>query len=289
MSSIRPIVHIVQRTARYQTPIAYRMPKVAWITFTALHKVHQCWRWYRKAEIYTNNQNFQKLLTGHVINWVVGDKLMVRIAAQCVLIVTRILACVEQQIALHRAYHEWIHAIKGTYLHHHYQWKMYDSVSLLSPSTANWLNEHLQVTIIRIKRIVCCSLRLIGELFKLSMCLMDAIEAFSCNPSTRNESINEIFVNTGYCIDQLVENKEFLLETLSRNKPLVQTILRGIGTTYQVEQLIETVSKAMNTVENVQKVSKFSGPKAKKFGKQMIHGFLNGFGFRKKASLNPGF
>ena len=269
MTSISPIVHLVQATTRYQTPTPYRMPSATWAIFTTLHKIHQCWRWYHKAEIYTNPQNFQNLLTGHLVNWVVGDNLLVRIAAHCVLITTRILACVEGQIAVHRAYQEWIDSFKRTYPHHT-QWKTYDNISICSPSLANWGHAALSGIINRIKQITICTLRLVGELFALSMCLMDAIEAFSLNPQLRHESINEVFVNSNYCVDQLIENKEFMLARLKNNKQLVSMILTGIGTNYKVEQLIETVEKTINTVEIVQDVVNFGNSPVVTFGKRIL-------------------
>jgi hypothetical protein len=203
---------------------------------------------------------------------------MIRIAAHCVLIMTRILACVEGQIAVHRAYHDWINSLKGTHPHHHL-WKTYDSVSACSPSFANWSNVTTERIAKRIQQIAICTLRLVGELFALSMCLMDAIEAFSLNPQSRHESINEVFVNSNYCVDQLVENKDFMLAKLKHNKPLVAMILVGIGTNYKVEQLIETVEKAINTVENVQKVVKFSKGPALTFGKRILAELSTRFGF----------
>lgn len=282
MTPITPIVHLVQTTSRYQTPLPHRMPGAAWTVFTTLHKLHQCWRWFRKAEIYTNSQNFQQLITGHVVNWIVGDKLVVRVAAQCILISTRILACVEQQIALHQAYQKWIHAIKGTHPSQHYDgWKVKHSTSILSPSTSNWWNEKTLASTTRIKRIAAYSLELNAALFKLSMCLMDAIEAFSLNPNTQNESINEMFVNSDYCLERVVENKEFILHGLNQNKQLVQTILTGLQTSYTVEQLIQSVSRALGTAEKVQHVAQVSGGMTKELTKRTLFGLFSGAGMDK--------
>lgn len=268
MSLISPIVHLVQNTARYQTPNLYRMPPTTWAIFTTLHKIHQCWRWIRKAEIYSNPQNFQNLLAGHAVNWIVGDKLLIRIAAHCVLIMTRILACVEGQIAVHRAYQDWINSLKMTHSRHR-QWKTYHEIIVFSPSVVNRINSTKDRLVMRIQEIMICSLCLVGELFILSMSLMEAIEAFSLNPQSRQESINEVFVNSNYSIDQLIENKELMVSRLKHNKRLVEMILTGIGTTYKVEQLIEAVEGAINIVEDVQNVVKFSDMPTN-FGKRVF-------------------
>lgn len=109
------LISLVQTTTYDYTPAGLRMPPIVWAVFTGLNKVHGLWRWYRRADVYRKPENLANLAAGHIVNWLIGDMLIVRIAAQSLLVATRILDCAKQQAGLFRAGRKWIDAIKGHY------------------------------------------------------------------------------------------------------------------------------------------------------------------------------
>lgn len=278
-----PVVNVVHSSAESLMPADTKIPGCAWGFFSAIHKVHRVWRWYTKAKIYSNPDNFYKLVGGHVLNLTMGDNVLLRIAAQCVLIVTRILKCVNQMVALTKAYHNWIDAIKGNYTHYH-------SMKKISPiyenSTKGCLSATFGAIIERVKRIAIATFHLLKCLFKLSMCFMDAIESFSLSPTTRNESINELFVNSTSFIDDLVKNQRRLLDCLEDNHNLVSQILEGIGSPMKVNVLTDALSKSLAAAETVQTVANAGGGIIKKTAKNAIFGAAAMIGMAKHLPLS---
>lgn len=244
-----PLLAFTQSSAYEMTPPTQRLPPLLWTAFTALNKIHGVWRWYRRIDLYTKQDTLSQLLAGHMVNFVIGDVLLLRIAAQCLLISTRVLECAQQQAVLYRAAHRWVEAIQGHYPKpnrqkwnkpHHHLW--------ISPSSSDWLKMQWQAFRNRIVRIVECTAMVFFHCFKLSMRLMDAMDTFCLSPYTSNEGVNELFVNAMKWMNKMVENNEELLMGIEANKPLIEKILLNSPITYT--QLHATVSKALEKTES---------------------------------------
>lgn len=278
-----PVVNVVHSSAQHMMPADVTMPGCAWGMFSAIHKVHRVWRWYTKAKIYTNPDNFYSLVAGHVVNYAFGDSVLLKIAAQCVLIVNKILKCVNQMVNLSKAYYNWVDAIKGNYTHHF-------SFKKISPiyetSTKGCLESTFGAIIERIKRIAIATFHLLKCLFKLSMCFMDAIESFSLSPATQNEAINELFVNSITSIDMLVKNQQRLLDGLENNHALITEILEGIGSPFKVNQLIDVVTTSLGATQTVQSVANAGGGIIRKTAKHAIFGAAAMVGMAKHLPLS---
>lgn len=245
-----PILDFTQTTTYELTPSSNRLPPFLWTAFTALNKVHGIWRWYRKAELYSNPNNLTQLLTGHLVNFVVGDMLMVRIAAQCLLISTRILQCVQQQEILHNACQKWLETVKGDYPQPYKRhWVSHQTSFWISPSSAGWLEANGSYIYERLKKIAECTAVVFFHSFKLSMNMMDVIDVFNMSPSTRNEGINEFFINGMKCLDTLVKNKKELLHGLDENRVIIEKILYRSPISY--DQLHTSVRKTLEKTEIV--------------------------------------
>lgn len=272
--SLSPLVDFAQTTSYEMTPVGNRLPPFLWTVFTAFNKIHGVWRWYRRAEIYSNPDNLAQLLSGHAVNLILGDVLLLRVAAQCLLISTRVLECVQQQASLYRAGQRWIKAIKGHYPHPlKHTWSKHQ-VSWGSPSfIAEW-QEKSRLLWHRIERIVICTSAVFFHLFQLSMRIMDVVDVFCLNPHTRNEGINEGFVNMMKWLDHLVENKEELLEGIEANQALIERILKGSPITYQQLQshVVNTLEKTEVVYQNTQAVFNFHNGIFKAFGKRILDG-----------------
>lgn len=250
--------NLVHSLTEKRTPETDFLPSPLWVLFSGFHKAHRLWRFYTKAEIYSNPNNFTSLLAGHAIRIIFEDSLLVRIAAQTVLLATRILACIEEQSKVKDSFVEWTYALCGRYIHVKTR-RFKRGLGLLS-QLKSWQEEHLQPLIIRIQRIVLATMNLLSHLFQLSMKIMDAIEAFSLSPSTRNEGINEIFLSSSQWLTKLAENQDLLKEGLQDNAEIIQEILLGLGSSLDVKTLSEKIGSALSggvtfctKVENITK------------------------------------
>lgn len=250
-----------------------------------LFKIRSIWHWYMKAEIYTNPKNFQSLVAGHILNVALGDNTVVRIAAQCILIAHRILECVNQTHNVARGYREWIDALTGNYGNlKREKWdKGLQGTEYKScwNSFAEGVKSTFWSVVERIKRIAVTTFYMFKEVFVQTMMIMDAIEAFSMSPETRNESINELFVNGTKFLDNMAkkEQQELLVDCLYENKSLIGKVLKGIGSSMTVDQLIEKASAGSDALKTATRVADVAGD----FLKRAISGFYSGIGETSKT------
>lgn len=211
-------------------------------SFLLMHRVHALWSYYRKGRIYANPENFGALLAGHALHRLARDRLLIKVAAQCVLIAARITACAEQYRTCYRAYRSLSDAFHGTY-------------PLLISRDASFYR--LRKTAYRMQEIAKCALQLLVEVFQLSMCYMDALAALSFSAETQDDAIKELFCNSIRFVDSLANNKQQLLTELKKNEALIATILHPFPK-YSVQILIGAVSRSLEGAEWVSKKSRES-------------------------------
>lgn len=267
------LVTFVQTTTWDFTPAGLRLPPIVWSAFTTMNKIHGAWRWYRRAEVYRNPANFYHLAAGHLANFVIGDNFLIRVAAQCVLIATRILECVEEQTALRKEGRTWLHAIQG-----HYpspvkiSWSKKQRFGWISPSTSNKWTYRAKAWIDPIQRTSIATFHIFRRTFSLSMRIMDAMDAFCFSPEVKNEGINELFVNAMKWLETLVDKKEQLLKGLVDNKLIIERILKNSPVKY--EALYEATAKTLDHTEAIynkaEKISNFGEGMLKDFGKRAL-------------------
>ncbi|MBA3816135.1 MAG: hypothetical protein H0X29_06380 [Parachlamydiaceae bacterium] len=249
------ITEFVRNTAYEITTPQCRLPGCVWSALTSLNQVHSVWRWYRRAALYRNPDNFSQLLTGHAINFVFGESTILKIAAQSLLIATRLLECARRQASLYHEGARLIQAIKG-----HYPspidvpWIEHSSFFLFSPSSVHGWKVFSLSLWDRTSRSIYIITRIFLKTFTLSMCIMDTIDAFYISPTTKNEAITESCLNIILWLDTLVDKKEALLQGISENKEIIEIILKGSPFTYS--QLEASISSALTTTEAIQQQAK---------------------------------
>lgn len=256
-----PLATLVQTTAYDLTPASSRMSSFLWTGFVALNKVHAAWRWYRRTEVYTNPNNLAHLLAGHAVNFFVGDVVILRVAAQCLLITTRLLDCVQQQAVVCQAGRSWQAAVMG-----HYAKSYYPSWESPYP-----MKSYLHTVWDRIQHIAICTFQVLIQTFRLSMSIMDSIDAFCLNPTTRNEAINEGFVNAMKWMDTAVKNKDELMRGIVSNRETIERFLQGSPLTYTQlhDGLEKTLEKTEVVYNQAKKISTFSNGALIKNGKRV--------------------
>jgi hypothetical protein len=203
-----------------------------WHLFALVNKVHGAWRWYRKAELYTTPDRFFELLTGHFLHFVAGDLLIVRIAAQSLLIATRILECSQQQAAFCKTGSKWL-------------------LAFCSDSEEAGEQRLWERVALRIRAVAHYSLKLLEKGFRLSMGILDALDALCLNPHASCDAMQESIVNIVKWIDAVVENREQLLSKVDRNRQIIERLLERSSLSY--DQFYAALSRTIEGTRAVQK------------------------------------
>jgi len=273
LSTMNPLLAFVRTTTYEMTPAHLRLPPVLWTVFTALNQVHGIWRWYRRIELYRNPDNLVQLLAGHAVNILIGDTLLLRIAAQSLLVATRLLECTRQQSAVFRSGRAWIGSLKEEYpLPSVAKWDKDSLNSWLSPSSKYWWKRKGLYIEAKVHKVSLNSFKLLKNIFKLSVSMMDVIDALSWSPSARFDGVTESFVNITKWLNAIVENKEGLLTGITENKVIIVYLLKNSPFTY--EQLVSGVTKAVEKTEriqeNIKRISNIGGGIFVNLGKKMM-------------------
>lgn len=278
------ISEFVRTTAYEITSTQFRLPGFMWSALSSFNQVHAAWRWYRKGILYSNPDNFSQLLTGHVVNFVCGESTLLKIAAQSLLVATRLLECARQQASIYNEGKRLIAAIKGHYPYPlDIAWSNASCPFVLSPSSLYTWKVICLSAWHRVTRVAIIASKIFFKMFILSMCIMDTIDAFYISPTTKNEAINECCLNIIQWLDTLVDSKEVLLQGLTENREVIEKILKGSPVTYI--QLQSSVASALNVTETLQqqvkKVTTFGNGLLINVGKQSLHGALVVTGINK--------
>jgi hypothetical protein len=277
------VVGIVQSTAQQTVSQGSEMSGFLGTCYQMIHKVHRLWRWYRRAEVYCNPDNILKLAAGHSVNWLAGDNAIVNVAAQVVLVATRITDCVEEQVCVaYEAKKFWSRASDPYALCPKVKWnKSVEGRAWISPSAVMWWKEVLVWIVDRIKRIAKGIFSIAKRLFLLSMKTLDAAEAFSYD-KVKNERLNELFVNSSKCLKVLVQNKVLLMHGLKKYRRVIKQILQNTHSMFTVDQFLDIVSKSLGVAESVhdgiEKASEAVGVVGRDFAKRAAFGLFQAAG-----------
>lgn len=269
------VVNLIQATTYELTPQNSRLPPILWSAFTAFNKVHSLWRYYRRLDLYRQPESLAQMIAGHGVAHLLGDVYILRLAAQCVLVTTRIMECVKQQERLFHSGRRLSNALRGYYPSPiTVKWEKRSGAFLLSPTTVHKCKVLFMSSWERVKRVALCILKIFHHLFLLSMRMMDVVDAISWGPEAGKEAVEEGFVNIGKCLGTMVENREEMLAGMEQNKEAIVLILKGTAISY--EQLYSGVVKTLDKVESVyhpfKAVSEASGEALIGFGKRAFNG-----------------
>lgn len=260
---MNPLISFVQATTYESTPIHLRMPRPVWHLFTLVNKVHAGWRWYRKVELYKTPGKFFQLLAGHALHFLAGDLLVVRIAAQSLLIATRVLECTQQQGSLCKEARKWSAAVRAPDSINFRMRKSRRRVYWISPSSFYFLEHSIECLLLRIQKIAHHTFKLFIRVFRLSMGMMDVMDVLCLNPQSSHDAMNESVVNLIKWIDAIVENRKELLAGIKGNRQIIQRLLENSPLTY--EQFYEAVSRTIQGTRAIQKKVNALSEKEKKF------------------------
>lgn len=217
------------------TPESEKFHPIIWKGFLVFHMGHKLWHFHRKAKTYTNPENLLNLVAGHTLSHFVGNNKAVRIAARCILVAARLQECVKEQAAIQEEARKVWDAILGRHLYHLYGLK----------------NQEEEIRRVRLERICFHLAEMFRRIGLLSLKIMDVVEAFQFGPATQKEAVEELFVNIGQCVDEIVDNKEKLRTFLEDEKELVKKVLDAMQFDCTVEQLQNYLETSTHVVEQV--------------------------------------
>ncbi len=268
------LVGVVSTTSFQATGTPVSLPLPFMIVFSAFNRVHHLWRWYKRAEIYSNPNNFLALAAGHAVNALAGDKIPVKLPVLCVLVAQRILMVVDQTFRMQECFRKLKNAFRDEYSKT-YSYKV----------VKNENKYHLKRTTEKIKRIVTSLLLIFKEAFILSMRMIDAIEIFYMNPDTMNDGVGEVFVNAKQVLEKLERDKKELQNALINSKPVIEKVLKAIGSPFNANDFIDISSDALDKAAVISKISnETTGPVAmviQEIGKRFIFGVASMVGLKK--------
>lgn len=271
------------------------IPTAAQIAFSVFHRIHRFWRWIRLGQIYSDPNNFAQLAAGHGVNYLLDKSILIRISAISVLIATRILHCVDEYEKLQNS---WL-KMKQSFSNQFptiidCSWDQGTAKGFFSVSTVIWIKTTTKTILSRIQWVAICIFKVGKYAFLLSMRLVDTVEAFSLNPSIRNEGINLLFVNSSTCMSKLVDNRDLLLKSLESNQEVIQKVFEGLGTKLTTEQLTQTVEAALEKTgsfhRSTRTVNQHIGEFVTACGKKWTYEFFREIGLRHmvpKSMVHP--
>lgn len=227
--------------------VAENIPSPLMAFVYGINRIHGLWRWHRRADdLYRSENSLHQLLAGHSLQWLVGQRLIVKIAAQVVLVVRRLTDLVAQQRRLAASYRDWKQAITWQYQPPLMTW---NATALPTSYTKLRIKITLHRLTHRLYRIAITTFYLIKDAFLLSMRMLDQVEAMSLNPATREAAVNELFLNSSRLMDQLSKDKPLLLKELRENKTIVQYLLDKMNLKYTAEDLAKVIESTIDKAE----------------------------------------
>lgn len=265
-------INVVKVTTVSLTSSEFQLSGFLSYCFRIIHFIHRIWYWCRRFDLYKNPDNFLKLAAGHTLNWVAGDRALIRIAAQAVLIGTRVIENVKEQSALVRESKNFWRTVTDHYsISMRIKYEEFEPNKWISPKTRCKWKIRIRILIRKIVKISVASFHIFKRLFVLSMRTMDAASAFSYgNPHLRQESLNEFFINGSKCMEELIQNREWLVNSLKKKRGVIDTLLKNSFSIFTVDQLISTIEKGLDVTERVHSGIETSSKAVGVFGKDLF-------------------
>ncbi len=226
--AVRAVVNEANRGAGY-------IPRIFCCPLRSILLVRQLWKWnIRISSVYSNRNNFVKLIGGGVVYTLLGRNSLVRIAARCVLVAKRTVEYRKQHMRFAESCRDLYEALRGRFWYDVSNQTMLPNSSsclgkILSPASAHFCKLYWGRQCERIKRIGKATLRCFKEGFFLSMRLMDLIEAFSCPDS---EAVSYVFINASDLIQEYINNKDLLKQKFNDYKTTICNTLQTSCSTH---------------------------------------------------------
>ncbi len=245
---------------------ASSIPGSAWlpgplnIAAHGLARIFSVWKCtYMIQQVYTSPTELKKLIAGHVLSYVTGDTVMIRVAGQVTMIAVRIITLAKQKVKLYVSFCELHHAVVGTYplrirVRLPRAGKSY-LMNFLGPDQYIFVMRKKEALQLYVSRLVRCAVIFFNELFQVSMCYMDVIEAFSLSTAVGSEAVKHVFINSTKLLDEISQNKQYIHRELLEHKGLIERILVGIGSPCTADKLVSTVASTLGPLEKIYNVA----------------------------------
>jgi hypothetical protein len=273
------------------SPQGVVLPIAISCSVNGLHYIHRLWRYVRQRELYSQ-ENAANLLAGFALQAAVGDQRWLQLAAQCVQIARRIVLCIEQQVALWRRCHRWVDSLLVTFpVPNGTKWPKRPREGFswsISPSSQQYCTVKASSSWRYVKRLCLQSGGAAVDIFKLSMMVMDAIEACQFDPTRGQAAIAELFVNGQLLLGSCADGSNQLTALLVKNQGVIDKIFASLGCGQTAQHLIEMVTYWDRNLQAAnRKVQEGDGnvnQAMAEVGKHALFGFFSALGL---SSLLP--
>ncbi|MCB1135842.1 MAG: hypothetical protein KDK78_06215, partial [Chlamydiia bacterium] len=269
---VASVVPIVESVAQAEA-VGYAAPVLFDRIFYLFHQVHRLWCWNRQIQYATGSAvTFKQLVAGYVTQLVIGDRLVLKVAAQSVLIAKRIVETAEHQVAFCKAGRRALDALCARHV------LVVPSIStpnllqnplcaFLSPSTVAWLGFGAHNILYYFGDVLHSFLELGFAAFRLSMSLMDLTLASTLSVNSQSEAVQEFYINTARLMQDLAENRELLKASMDEYRPIIEKLLKQCDSRYTFEDLTYAVDRTAEgsgkAYEVVSKVAELTEDHAK--------------------------
>ncbi len=210
------------------------------------------WRLIRFFNLYKKPENHAQLAAGHGVNMAAGNRAIVKTSAICLHILAQIINCTDELQKIENA----LENIKKARRDHHIKqepviWQTKSKVPFISISRQIKII-HSGKNIALLIQIIAVSVLKVGKhTFLLTMTVSYLVHIFFLTEDSKNDSINEIFVNSAQVVDKLSSKKEYIITKLQNNENLISDILMEANSKLKASDIIETAKKKLKTVDNI--------------------------------------
>ncbi len=259
--TITPLQAIQETVSTSAAPVGGEITGKLAKTLKVLCWIHRIWRGTRTARAATSVPKFMTYLGGVGLNLAYGDRRGVKIAAQTVLIATRVVESIEHLVTLNLYFSEIKREVCGeTILPMKAEWKKPGAVVFMSPSIQENAKTGLMTLKHRISRVAYLVAMIVYHIFDLSMCIYDASKGFDIDNEHVSDNINEIFTN-GYTMwNKLTTDLPLLAEKLEEHSKVIDVLLHKMSNSpFKTSHLLKVCMAGANALNHIDAASEALG------------------------------
>ncbi len=250
-------------TAREIDGVAYQLPFGLSVAFSAIYKAHTWWRWKRHLqEITKDPASFTQYGFGMAFNAALNSefcryfgggfvKIPLEFAARILLISKCCSECIQEYKQLCFSAEQ----IKTAFYslnfarvkcgHFDPKNRLHVILSyLFDPGTIGLVHLRLKLLAMKITTLCYYSFFSVVQLFTLSMCSIQLMEAFIFSSQTKSEAMNKLWLHWGRILKEIADNKEALVQRVEENKVMIDRLISWSKLPIRSDDFVEAAKKA---------------------------------------------
>lgn len=228
--------------------------------YSGIYSLHKFWRYIRFINTTFDSNNFLSLVGGYGLDFMSKDGGMVssimRAAAYWIMVTQRVVVFIKQKPIVARAVADFSDAFYGRYVvSKRCVWEKDPDGTICSPSTVNWCYDTWDRLSLRVYLVVMCTVKLLKEIFTLSMRFLDIMELLTLNKDLIREGVCHIGVH----LKDIAENKNTLREGIRLGKPIISIFMKMLHAKTSVDDFEKVLERSVDMANGSMLVSKICG------------------------------